>query len=660
MTKERKSDPKKLEEKIQKYRSKGNKNLSHLFRLLFFFILIILLFYFFDAPQQTNQLTWLEFKREYLEKHNVEHLAVINKEKVEVYLKKPAQKPDSTDFSLTDNTGPQHYFTIGSVETFERKLDEAQAGFSEDELVGVTYVNRSNWFAELLPWLIPLFLLFLFWMFIRSRMQGMGSSNPLFSIGKSKAKVYDQENRPSVSFKDVAGLDEAKVEIREVVSFLRDRGNYTKLGAKIPKGVLLVGPPGTGKTLLARAVAGEASVPFFSLSGSDFVEMFVGVGASRVRNLFQEAKKKAPCIIFIDEIDAIGRKRGNRKSMYGNDEQENTLNQLLQELDGFEPNAGVIVMAATNREDVLDKALLRPGRFDRRIHLDLPNKYERQAIFNIHIKPLKIQEDIDTDMLASQSAGFSGADIANVCNEAALIAARNQRDSVKQEDFLNAMERIVGGLEKKSKVISKEEKKVIAYHEAGHAIVSSLLKHVDTLVKVSIIPRGRSLGTNWYLPKERHIYTETQLFDRMCAALGGRAAEEIQFGEVSSGAVDDLEKVTKLAYTMVSMYGLNKKLGNISFHDTTGEWNRQFQKPYSEHTGKIIDQEVHELIDKAYEKAKALLKEHEDQLDALSQRLLEKEVLYKNDLEDILKREAVFTEYADTQSYKNRQRGQDL
>ena len=658
MTKDRDKERKRLEETLNKYKSQGNKNLSYLFRLLFFFILIVFLFYFFDTSDPANQITWLEFEQEYLEKHKVEHLTVINKERVDVYLEESDQSSDSSEISLRpENTGPQFYFTIGSVETFEQKMDEAQAGFSEDELVSVTYVNQSNWFADLLPWLIPIFLLFLFWMFIRSRMQDMGSSNPLFSIGKSKAKLYDQENRPPVNFKDVAGLEEAKIEIREVVSFLKDRSNYTKLGAKIPKGVLLVGPPGTGKTLLARAVAGEASVPFFSLSGSDFVEMFVGVGASRVRNLFQEAKKKAPCIIFIDEIDAIGRKRGNRKSMYGNDEQENTLNQLLQELDGFEPNAGVIVMAATNREDVLDKALLRPGRFDRRIHLDLPNLKERQAIFGIHIKPLKVEEEIDTEMLASQSAGFSGADIANVCNEAALIAARNKRDSVKQEDFLNAMERIVAGLEKKTKVISEDEKKVIAYHESGHAIASSLLKHVDTLVKVSIIPRGRSLGANWYLPKERNIYTETQLFDRMCAALAGRAAEEIKFGEVSSGAVDDLEKVTKMAYTMVSMYGLNKKLGNISFHDTTGEWNSQFQKPYSEHTGKIIDQEVHDLIDNAYEKAKALLKEHQKQLDTLAQWLLEREVLYKKDLETLLEKEAVFTQYSDTQTYKNRQRG---
>ncbi len=659
MAKDKDKEKQRLQDALNKYKKQGNKNLSNLFRLLFFLMLIIFLFYFFDTPQQTKQISWLEFKREYLEEHKVDHLAVINKEKVEVYMKDSAQAKDSTESLLTTDAkkGPGYYFTIGSVETFEQKMDEAQANFSEDELVDVTYTTRSNWFDSLLPWLIPLFLLILFWMFIRSRMQGMGGSNPLFSIGKSKAKVYDQENRPSVSFKDVAGLEEAKIEIREVVSFLRDRSHYTQLGAKIPRGVMLVGPPGTGKTLLARAVAGEANVPFFSLSGSDFVEMFVGVGASRVRNLFQEAKKKAPCIIFIDEIDAIGRKRGKRQSMYGNDEQENTLNQLLQALDGFEPNSGVIVMAATNREDVLDKALLRPGRFDRRIHIGLPDLEERKAIFKIHSNPIKIEEKIDTKILASQSAGFSGADIANVCNEAALIAARNHREAVTQEDFMNAMERVVAGLEKKSKVISDEEKKVIAFHEAGHAVVSSLLENVDTLVKVSIIPRGKSLGANWYLPKERHIYTRTQLLDRMCAALAGRAAEKLVFEEVSSGAVDDLEKVTKMAYTMVSIYGLNEKLGNISYHDTGGEWGSQFQKPYSEHTGKLIDQEVHNLIKQAYEKAESLLQSHQEQLQSLADLLLEKEVIYRKDLKKIMEKEAVLTGFSEASSDKNRQDG---
>jgi AFG3 family protein len=488
-----------------------------------------------------------------------------------------------------------------------------------------------------LIWLFPIAIIILFWVLMTRSMRGKGNNN-IFNMGKSKARVYEKENRPNVKFNDVAGLEEAKEEIQELVSFLKDRQDYTKLGAKIPKGILLVGPPGTGKTLMGKAVAGEAGVPFIYASGSDFVEMFVGVGASRVRNLFTEAKKLSPCIIFIDEIDAIGRARRKNKSMQSNDEQENTLNQMLQELDGFDTNSGVIVLAATNRQDVLDKALLRAGRFDRLIYFDLPNYNERKAIFKIHIKGLKLAENIDIGLLASQTPGFSGADIANLCNEAALIAARNKKESVEQVDFMEAMDRTIAGLERRSRIIPDHEKKVIAYHEAGHAVISKVLDKVENLVKVSIIPRGRSLGANWYREEERQLHSQSQLLNKMCAALGGRAAEEIKFGETTSGALDDLEKVTKMAYAMVTQYGFNEKIGNISFYDSQGQWQETLGKPYSEHLGRMIDEEVRNLIGNQYERAKEIVSSYMEQLDSIAGLLLEKEIVYAKDLEPMFKK----------------------
>jgi cell division protease FtsH len=488
-------------------------------------------------------------------------------------------------------------------------------------------------------WLLPLLMLFLLWQFMFRRMAGgagTGGSSP-FNFGKSTATLLDKENKSSITFDDVAGLDEAEMEVREIVDFLKNPEEFTRLGAKIPKGVILVGPPGTGKTLLAKAVAGEAQVPFFSISGSEFVEMFVGVGASRVRDLFKKAKEKAPSIIFIDEIDAIGRSRSRNAFFSGaNDERESTLNQLLTEMDGFGTNTGVIVLAATNRADMLDSALLRPGRFDRHIYLELPNMKERQDIFKVHLRPLVLDDSIDVAFLAAQTPGFSGADIANICNEAALIAARQKKEKVGRQDFLDAIDRIVAGLEKRSKIISPQEKKIIAYHEAGHAVTSWMLKDVDPLIKVSIIPRGKSLGAAWYLPEEKQLQTSTAFHQRLCASLGGRAAEEIVFGDVSSGALDDLEKVTRTAYMMVAYYGFNKKMGNVSFYDSSGQRDTGFQKPYSEETGKLIDEEVRNLVNGAYEQTKTLLTENRDGLEKVASMLLEKEVVFKDDLEAIL------------------------
>ncbi|WP_339840903.1 ATP-dependent zinc metalloprotease FtsH [uncultured Maribacter sp.] len=480
-------------------------------------------------------------------------------------------------------------------------------------------------------------VLIIFWLFMFKRMGkngGMGSS--MFNIGKSTAKLAEKGTKSSVTFNDVAGLKEAKIEVMEVVDFLKNPETYTKLGAKIPKGVMLVGPPGTGKTLIAKAVAGEAQVPFFTMSGSEFVEMFVGVGASRVRDLFKRAKEKTPSIIFIDEIDAIGRSRGKGGAFQTNDERESTLNQLLTELDGFGPNTGVLVLAATNRPDVLDKALLRPGRFDRHIYLELPTREEREEIFKVHLRPLKLAKDVDPVALAKLSPGFSGADIANICNEAALIAARKKEKEVYSHDFMEARDRIVGGMERKSKIISPKEKEIVAHHEAGHAVVSWYLKNVDSLVKVSIIPRGKSLGAAWYLPEERQIVTKTQFIDQMCASLGGRAAEEIIFNEISSGALDDLEKVTKQAYAMVAYYGLDEKIGPMSFYDSSGQNDRILGKPYSESMGQLIDEKAQALILMAYTKAKTVLVEHRDELENLAQHLLKHEVAEKEDLEAIL------------------------
>lgn len=507
---------------------------------------------------------------------------------------------------------------------------QLDAGYQANELIDIEEIKRTS-LSDHLSWILPIAIMVILWIFLMRRMGG-GGGGQIFNIGKSKAQLFDKDTMVNVTFNDVAGLEEAKVEIKEIVDFLKNPKKYTDLGAKIPKGALLVGPPGTGKTLLAKAVAGEAKVPFFSLSGSDFVEMFVGVGASRVRDLFKQAKEKAPCIIFIDEIDAIGRARGRSISQGANDERENTLNQLLTEMDGFGTNSGVIILAATNRADILDRALLRAGRFDRQIYVDLPDLNERRAIFQVHLKPLKLDASVDLDFLARQTPGFSGADIANICNEAALIAARHNKKVVARQDFLDAVDRVIGGLEKKNKIISKEEKMTIAFHEAGHATVSWMLRYAAPLVKVTIVPRGRSLGAAWYLPEERQITTTEQLLDEMCASLGGRAAEEITFGKISTGALSDLEKVTKQAYAMVTYYGLSEKIGNISYYDPQGS-EYAFSKPYSEKTAETIDEEVRKMVEAMYVKTKEILRENKDKLTALANKLTEKEVIFKEDLE---------------------------
>jgi ATP-dependent metalloprotease FtsH len=509
------------------------------------------------------------------------------------------------------------------TEDLGKRITETQLNnnYTAQELIDIQEIKRTS-FSDHLGWLLPILLMVVLWVFLMRRMGG------------GRAQLYDKDTMVNVTFNDVAGLEEAKVEIKEIVDFLKHPKKYTDLGAKIPKGALLVGPPGTGKTLLAKAVAGEAKVPFFSLSGSDFVEMFVGVGASRVRDLFKQAKEKSPCIIFIDEIDAIGRARGRSVSQGANDERENTLNQLLTEMDGFGTNSGVIILAATNRADILDRALLRAGRFDRQIYVDLPDLNERKAIFQVHLKPLKLDKALDLDFLAKQTPGFSGADIANICNEAALIAARHNKKTVDKQDFLDAVDRVIGGLEKKNKIISLEEKRIIAFHEAGHATVSWMLKHAAPLVKVTIVPRGRSLGAAWYLPEERQLTTTEQFIDEMCATLGGRAAEDVIFDKVSTGALSDLERVTKQAYAMVMYYGLNEKVGNISFYDSTGQ-EYSFQKPYSNKTAEVIDEEVKKMVDAAYEKAKQILRHNRSKLEQLAKVLLEREVIFKEDLEQI-------------------------
>jgi AFG3 family protein len=611
------------------------------FYLLFFTLFIFS--YIVGYTVRLKEISWKEFEKDLLQTRAVQKINIINNEVAEIFIKKelsnnPAFKEVmKKPFGEGINLGPHYQLTIGSVDSFEKKLEEAQLNFSSEEKINVSYIKRRNWFLEIIPWLVPIFLLMLtFRYFTRLGTGGLGGGS-LFSFGKSTARLFDKENKSATTFEEVAGLEEAKQEIKEIVDFLKDPKRYTKLGAKIPKGIIIVGPPGTGKTLLARAVAGEAQVPFFSLSGSEFVEMFVGVGASRVRDLFKQAKEKAPSIVFIDEIDAVGRSRGRNAFYTGaNDERESTLNQLLTEMDGFGVNSGVIVLAATNRADVLDPALLRPGRFDRTIYLELPNLSERKAIFIVHLKPLVLADAVDIDFLASQTPGFSGADIANICNEAALIAARSKKEKVESQDFLNAIDRIVAGLEKKSKIISHEEKKVIAYHEAGHAVASWLLPHVDPLVKVSIIPRGKALGAAWYLPEERQLKTVTELKEWLSASLAGRAAEEIVIGEVSSGAMDDLEKVTKQAYSMVAYYGFDQKIGNISFYDSTGRQEGAFQKPYSEETGKLIDEEVRQLVHDAYQVAKDLLVKHKDGLIKIAELLLAKEIIFKSDMEAVL------------------------
>lgn len=531
---------------------------------------------------------------------------------------------------------PQYVLDFGDLQNFENKINELKREYALDTVLD--YDKENNYLLELLISVLPFVLIIGVWIFLMRRMSGSGgggAGGQIFSIGKSKAKLFDEKKDTRTSFKDVAGLEGAKEEVQEIVEFLKNPDKYTALGGKIPKGALLVGPPGTGKTLLAKAVAGEARVPFFSLSGSDFVEMFVGVGASRVRDLFKQAKDKSPAIIFIDEIDAIGRARGKNNFTGSNDERENTLNQLLTEMDGFGTNTNVIVLAATNRADVLDKALMRAGRFDRQIYVDLPDLNERKEIFEVHLRPIKTAETLDVDFLARQTPGFSGADIANVCNEAALIAARNEHKAVTKQDFLDAVDRIVGGLEKKNKIITAEEKKTIAFHEAGHATVSWMLRYAAPLVKVSIVPRGQSLGAAWYLPEERQIVRPQQLMDEMCATMGGRAAEKVIFDTISTGALSDLEKVTKQARAMVTIYGLNEKIGNVTFYDSSGQNEYGFTKPYSEVTAKLIDDEISKIIEEQYQRAIQILKEHKDKLTTLANRLLEKEVIFKDDLEHI-------------------------
>jgi len=519
---------------------------------------------------------------------------------------------------------------------FENKLEEINRHLKEHGGGEIPYTSdmEYDYLSSILGFLLPILIILALWMFIMRRMSGGGGpGGQIFNIGKSRAQMYDSSKSTNVTFEDVAGLQGAKEEVQEIVEFLKNPNKYTELGAKIPKGALLVGPPGTGKTLLAKAVAGEAKVPFFSLSGSDFVEMFVGVGASRVRDLFKQAKEKSPSIIFIDEIDAIGRARGKNGSFSSNDERENTLNQLLTEMDGFGTNSGVIILAATNRADILDKALMRAGRFDRQIYVDMPDINERKEIFAVHLKPLKLAQGLDINFLAKQTPGFSGADIANMCNEAALIAARKNKTEVEKQDFLDAVDRLIGGLEKKNKIITKDEKRAIAFHEAGHATISWLLEHAHPLVKVTIVPRGQSLGAAWYLPEERSITTTEQILDDMCSALGGRAAEQLIFGKISTGALSDLEKVTKQAYAMVTIYGLNDKIGNISYYDSQGR--ESFQKPYSDDTARIIDQEVSKLIEQQYQRALQILSDSKEQLTQLAEKLLSAEVIFKEDLETI-------------------------
>ena len=603
--------------------------------LLFLFISFITGGSNFEEPLKTSSSKF----NSYLEKNQVEKVIVYNKTEAEVYLTKEALKDKThkavaNDMLNRPNKGPHYSFEIGNDEIFQNKLEKAVI---DGKLKDYRFEPKSNW-SELLQMILPFVLIIGLWIFIMRRMSGGaggGGGGQIFNIGKSKAKLFDEKTDIKTTFKDVAGLEGAKEEIQEIVEFLKNPEKYTNLGGKIPKGALLVGPPGTGKTLLAKAVAGEAQVPFFSLSGSDFVEMFVGVGASRVRDLFKQAKEKSPAIIFIDEIDAVGRARGKSNMSGGNDERENTLNQLLTEMDGFGTNSNVIVLAATNRADVLDKALMRAGRFDRQIFVDLPDVRERKEIFEVHLAPLKKVEGLDTDFLAKQTPGFSGADIANVCNEAALIAARHNKTAVDKQDFLDAVDRIVGGLEKKNKIVTPSEKKAIAIHEAGHATVSWMLEHAAPLIKVTIVPRGQSLGAAWYLPEERLIVRPNQMLDEMCATMGGRAAEKVIFNEISTGALSDLEKVTRQARAMVTIYGLNEKLGNITYYDSSGQSEYNFSKPYSEDTAMIIDKEISLLIENQYQRAIKILEENKDKLNQLAAILIEKEVIFKDDLEAI-------------------------
>ncbi|TBO40135.1 ATP-dependent zinc metalloprotease FtsH [Pedobacter kyonggii] len=632
---------------IPKKPQKGSK--FNIFWVYAAIIIAIIAAQFLFTTDGGKEVTYQKFEQQMLLKGDVQKVVAYKSDdlvRVEVYIKKDslkkpvydAYKSNSTFNVNSNNASPVVYFNAGTMDGLDKQLADSQKDLPANQpRVLAEKTSRSNplasWFLSII---LPVLLLIGFWIFMMRRMGGgAGGGGQIFSIGKSKATLFDKESQVNITFNDVAGLEEAKTEVMEIVDFLKNPKKYTDLGGKIPKGALLVGSPGTGKTLLAKAVAGEAQVPFFSLSGSDFVEMFVGVGASRVRDLFKQAKDKSPCIIFIDEIDAIGRARGKNGVMGGNDERENTLNQLLVEMDGFGTNTHVIILAATNRADVLDKALLRAGRFDRQIYVDLPDVIERKQIFEVHITPLKKSEELDTEFLAKQTPGFSGADIANVCNEAALIAARKNKSAVDKQDFLDAVDRIVGGLEKKNKIITPSEKRAIAIHEAGHATVSWLLEHAAPLVKVTIVPRGQSLGAAWYLPEERLIVRPHQMLDEMCATMGGRAAEKVMFDTISTGALSDLEKVNKQARAMVTIYGLNDKLGNITYYDSSGQNEYNFSKPYSEDTALTIDKEISALIEGQYQRAISLLEENKDKLIQLADILIEKEVLFKDDLEVI-------------------------
>ena len=628
----------------RKNNNKMNMNMSRPSMLWLYGLIgafIIGYYVFGDVNDTPVPSDWATVER-MVEKGEVEKIQVVNRDQAQVFLKKEAveqYRRDTVDkrFRRLPETGVQLLFTIGSVDSFREDLKAAEQ--QSGQVVPVVYENKANDWTNVLINLLPWVVIIGAWFFIMrsmSRGAGAGGGGGIMNVGK--AKVFDKDNSKRVTFKDVAGLEEAKVEIMEIVDFLKKSDKYKELGAKIPKGALLVGPPGTGKTLLAKAVAGEANVPFLSISGSDFVEMFVGVGASRVRDLFEQAKQKAPCIVFIDEIDAIGRARGKNAGFSGNDERENTLNQLLTEMDGFQTNTGVIVLAATNRADILDKALMRAGRFDRQIEVGLPDVKEREEIFNVHLRPLKLDPQLDRSFLARQTPGFSGADIANVCNEAALIAARHNKKFISKEDFLAAIDRIVGGLERKNKIITDEEKRVIAYHEAGHATVSWILENASPLIKVTIIPRGKALGAAWYLPEERQITTREQMMDELAATLGGRVSEQLTFGEISTGALNDLERVTKQAYAMVAYYGMSENVGTLSYYDSTGQSDMAFTKPYSELTAQQIDAEAKLVIGKAYEMAEKVLREHADGLKELAELLLEREVVFTEDVERIFGR----------------------
>ncbi len=629
--------------------AKDNKNLNKkpkvnpywIYGVIIAVFLAIQLFSGGFSDSTGKQTTPTEFFS-YLRNGDVNKVEIINNREARVYLTKEAQAMEVHKKSRPNNIlpsvtpAPNYNFEFGDLKLFQEEINKIK---DENNLnVSVGFKSEHNVWGDFLLTLLPFILIIGVWIFIMRRMSsggGGGAGGQIFNIGKSKAKLFDENTDTKTSFKDVAGLEGAKEEVQEIVDFLKFPEKYTALGGKIPKGALLVGPPGTGKTLLAKAVAGEAKVPFFSLSGSDFVEMFVGVGASRVRDLFKQAKEKSPSIIFIDEIDAIGRARGKNNFSGSNDERENTLNQLLTEMDGFGTNTNVIVLAATNRADVLDSALMRAGRFDRQIYVDLPDVRERKEIFEVHLRPLKKEETLDVDFLAKQTPGFSGADIANVCNEAALIAARKGKKAVNKQDFLDAVDRIVGGLEKKNKIITPEEKKAVAFHEAGHATVSWMLEHAAPLVKVTIVPRGRSLGAAWYLPEERLIVRPEQMLDEMCAALGGRAAEKVIFDKISTGALSDLEKVTKQARAMVTVYGLSDKVGNLTYYDSSGQSEYGFTKPYSEQTAELIDREISEIIEEQYQRAVKLLEQHKDKLTQLAEVLLDKEVIFKDNLEKI-------------------------